>query len=542
MSDKLTMKFHPRTIEHLGVKMYSQIPAAIAELVANAYDADATEVKINLYDKQDKRIVVEDNGCGMAFGELNEKFLQIGRNRREDGDTKTALGRFPSGKKGLGKLALFGLGDTVIVKTKKERNAPQSFSMKWSDIKESSGDYEPALTDDKLTIDHGTQVTVSDLKRKSSFNQEEIVNSLSKLFVCFDNNFQVSVSVNDREPELLNNESKFKDLDIQFEWKDFSKCPYASNKGITGKIVTTNKPLKPGMRGITLYASGRLVNLPEFYGNIDSSHFYAYTTGIFNVDFIDEYSGDDDLISTNRQALNWEHEVTIELKRFLQELIIDIQRGWREKRKISAKLSAKPTTNFDYQKWISTLPEDTAEAINTLLDSKMEDNDSASRKNITEALYKIAPEYAEFHWRYLHSKLKESADVRNFYEQSEYFSACEEAIKIYVSECKDKSGIHNVFEHKLIEECFSCGKDSDKAPMINLISHDPKHPKIYENIQNGHAHLSQGVLAAYRNVLSHNPRDIVKQFVSPDDCLDILSLISYLLRKLEQGTVRVPNA
>ena len=38
---KLIMSFDPHTIEHLGVKMYSVLPNAIAELIANAYDADA---------------------------------------------------------------------------------------------------------------------------------------------------------------------------------------------------------------------------------------------------------------------------------------------------------------------------------------------------------------------------------------------------------------------------------------------------------------------------------------------------------------------
>ena len=49
-NDKLELKFDPRTIEHLGIKMYSQLPYALAELVANAYDAGAENVRIKLYD------------------------------------------------------------------------------------------------------------------------------------------------------------------------------------------------------------------------------------------------------------------------------------------------------------------------------------------------------------------------------------------------------------------------------------------------------------------------------------------------------------
>ena len=57
----LQLKFDPRTIEHLGIKMYSQLPYALAELVANAYDASAEHVIINLYDGDtDKSIIIQD--------------------------------------------------------------------------------------------------------------------------------------------------------------------------------------------------------------------------------------------------------------------------------------------------------------------------------------------------------------------------------------------------------------------------------------------------------------------------------------------------
>lgn len=44
--EKLKMSFEPTVIEHLGVKMYSHTVPAIAELIANAYDACATEVEV----------------------------------------------------------------------------------------------------------------------------------------------------------------------------------------------------------------------------------------------------------------------------------------------------------------------------------------------------------------------------------------------------------------------------------------------------------------------------------------------------------------
>ena len=46
---KLLMSFDPHTIEHLGIKMYSRLPNAMAELIANAYDADAKTVGFTFY-------------------------------------------------------------------------------------------------------------------------------------------------------------------------------------------------------------------------------------------------------------------------------------------------------------------------------------------------------------------------------------------------------------------------------------------------------------------------------------------------------------
>ena len=50
----LEMKFDPNVITHLGIQMYSTLPPVISELISNAYDADATEVKIYLNDKDRK--------------------------------------------------------------------------------------------------------------------------------------------------------------------------------------------------------------------------------------------------------------------------------------------------------------------------------------------------------------------------------------------------------------------------------------------------------------------------------------------------------
>ena len=83
----------------------------VAELVSNAWDADANNVYINFKNEGEKTITVSDDGIGMTFSELNDYFLKIGRNRRvEMHKDETDGGRKVLGKKGLGKLSMFGIG------------------------------------------------------------------------------------------------------------------------------------------------------------------------------------------------------------------------------------------------------------------------------------------------------------------------------------------------------------------------------------------------------------------------------------------------
>ncbi len=534
------MTFDPNTISHLGIKMYSQVPSGLAELIANAYDADATEVKITLYDKNEMKIVVEDNGCGMSPDEVNDNFLRIGRNRRENPENiKTPKGRIASGKKGLGKLALFGLGSTITIQTKTEESEPIKFSLDWDALKKTKGDYHPEVIDEiENQKTSGTKVTISNLKRSSPFDQKQIANSIAKLFVCFDNNFEVSISVNDGKPELLDNESKFIGLDIEFEWEDFSKYSYACNNGITGRIITTMKPLKPGMRGISLYASGRLVNLPEFYGNPDSSHFYSYATGTLNVDFIDEYSGDDDLIATNRQALNWEHKATIALKGFLQKLIANIQIKWREERKEKAEEEAKPHANYDRKKWLDTLPKDKADAISNLLDFKIEEDALFSQKSITNTLYEVVPEYATLHWRYLHSNIKNNEAATRLYEQKNYYQALTEALKVYISQVRAISKSSAQSDYGLMGEAFKEDKGRGEIQLTK------KETVTERNIEQGHADLSRGVVIGFRNPLAHIQEGDLRdsKLMTEEDCLDILSLLSHLFSRLDRRISPPPDS
>src|SRR6266566_7910532 len=112
-------------VHHLGSKMYRGPTTALTELVANAWDADAESVNVtiplNRPLRPEDKIQVADSGIGMTFEECNEKFLIIGRNRREAEHREySSKGRLLMAHKGLGKLACFGIANISEIKTVKD--------------------------------------------------------------------------------------------------------------------------------------------------------------------------------------------------------------------------------------------------------------------------------------------------------------------------------------------------------------------------------------------------------------------------------------
>lgn len=118
---KAEFAFSPRILDALGISAYNSIRKCLSELVANAYDADAKNVWVNLPDVIDENalIVIEDEGIGMSGEEIKTRFLHIGRNRRAEGE-KTESGRLIIGSKGIGKLAGFGISSRIRLTSWKE--------------------------------------------------------------------------------------------------------------------------------------------------------------------------------------------------------------------------------------------------------------------------------------------------------------------------------------------------------------------------------------------------------------------------------------
>lgn len=543
---KLQMTFDPQTIEHLGVKMYSQLPNAIAELVANSYDAEALNVHIVLKDTEaEKSITIIDDGIGMSFEEVNDNFLRIRRKRREEDNGMSPNGlRKVAGRKGLGKLAFFGIGNTIHIITKSGGKCVD-FSMSWDEILHSpTNNYEPKYQiSDCDPKEPGTTIILTDLKRKTGFNVAELAGSISHLFNCFSDDFAVDISLNGEKPIKIDEKLRYNTIAAQFTWDipEFiqEKDNYFTQHNIRGQLFATEKPLKPGMRGVTLYAHGRMVNAPEFFGVGESTHFYSYLTGWLNVDFVDEQ--EEDIISTDRQSLSWDLPLTEELKNNLKQLLSSIERDWRTKRKNERQDNIKKKTNIDVDVWFPTLSPQIKEGVEKIVNTVVENSEMEGDKQneVVGMLHTLIPEYAQYHWRRLHAAVQDAS--YDDYKREDFYRAITEAIKRYEHNVQEKAEFPKDAQGRLKD-----GQSLMQYAFGSVLSVTSKYhktdggdftPDTISNIEQGQQFLSAGIMAEVRNPLAHEEIKELRdsRLFTENDCLDMLSLLSHLFRRLDDA-------
>lgn len=100
------MTINLNVLNHLGIGLYSNVPAVLSEVVANAWDADAGEVTIDI-NRGKGQIVVQDDGDGMNEEDINNRYLNVGYQKRKEIPGTTNKGRKPMGRKGIGSCPCF---------------------------------------------------------------------------------------------------------------------------------------------------------------------------------------------------------------------------------------------------------------------------------------------------------------------------------------------------------------------------------------------------------------------------------------------------
>ena len=363
------MTFDVSTLDHLGVKLYKQYEPIIAELISNAWDADSTEVNICLHDNtEEKKIIISDNGLGMNSEEVQNNFLKIGRNRRlaEGKNISSKFKRAILGKKGIGKLSMFGLANKIKIETIKE-NLLNIFEMTYSDIKKANdGNYEPSEIYYNKKLDSptpsGTTIELSEIKRVTSFkfSPEKLASKLARRFSIFnDSNFQVNIYHNNEFIIKIENKLKYDNFKEESTWRipedikngvDDDIYEYLILNKINGFISTSLSQLPKDQQGITFISRGKLAEENVFFLERAVDFFYNYLYGEINVDFIDENDSEDN-ISTDRKSILWDEEKPSILKENVKKILNYIQKDWRKRRKEKKQASVQKVIKFNIKEW-----------------------------------------------------------------------------------------------------------------------------------------------------------------------------------------------
>ena len=163
---KYEMTISLQIVEHLGLNLYSNTSAVISEAVANAWDADAKTVEITL---EKDCITIKDDGCGMDTDDINNKYLTVGYQKRHLVPITPMLNRKVMGRKGIGKLSLLSIAETITIYSSKngQKNALQISTQKLREAVSQTQTYYPEEVDDS-GIDfegNGTKIVLTNLKK-----------------------------------------------------------------------------------------------------------------------------------------------------------------------------------------------------------------------------------------------------------------------------------------------------------------------------------------------------------------------------------------
>lgn len=121
----LHFKFDVSTFRLLGRELITDRITALFELVKNCYDANAENVQLTFENLNplcpESRIIIEDNGLGMSFEDIRDKWMVIGTSsKRRNRTSPSPYNRIVAGKKGVGRFAVDKLGGKLVMKTKKK--------------------------------------------------------------------------------------------------------------------------------------------------------------------------------------------------------------------------------------------------------------------------------------------------------------------------------------------------------------------------------------------------------------------------------------
>ena len=344
--EKLTfhIKVLGRLLELLGKQMYKRRDTAIAELIANCWDAGSSTVRVTTanehdYDPDKSVIVIEDDGRGMSADDVQNNYLIVGRNRRRAGDD-VVDGRLVMGRKGIGKLAGFGISNRIGVETWK---GPQStaFELDIERLKQNDDETQKVKIEgvggsppSDAQSDSGTRITLRVLKHKTAIAIARLKIALARRFSRTVRG-RMKIFVNGEEIQDTNLELE---IDERVPAEGFESVNLPGGNTVSYYYIFSKRviPLSE-LRGFSIYARGKTAQTPPFFFEVEATasgqHATRYLSGVIEADFLDEGKDDDsDIISTDRQEIDWEHDSLQEFRTWGASLTRQALRDWVKKR------------------------------------------------------------------------------------------------------------------------------------------------------------------------------------------------------------------
>ncbi len=154
----------------IGERLYGESVELIREFVNNAYDADATEVKVTI---NDNSIVIQDNGTGMDLEGLRQYF-NIGSQEKLIQNRSEKFNRSRIGQFGIGKFAALTAAKTFEVDTQKDNfHARVMFDKEAWQASQESWELPLTILPADLKQGNGTTVTLTHLTKKFELSQIE---------------------------------------------------------------------------------------------------------------------------------------------------------------------------------------------------------------------------------------------------------------------------------------------------------------------------------------------------------------------------------
>lgn len=378
-------------LEHLGVGLYSNVPAVLSEAVANAWDADAENVRIDI-DADMREIVIYDDGSGMTVDDINAKYLKVGYKKRESESNFGVTPKFerqPMGRKGIGKLSLFSIANMIEIHTVKGGEA-NALRMNSDDIRakiknESSDDYYPeSLPSDIVQISQGTKIKLSGVKKRIDRTDEFLRKRLARRFsIIGKSNFSIEI-----DGHIVSARDRDYYVNIEYLWYfgDRSKrfvqicgnaiasiCSSAdvgreNGYRITGWIGTVKerKQINEDTNGIVIFANGKLVHEDILNDMKEGGVWTKYIIGEIDADFMDD-SHEIDIITSARQRLKEDEPRYIALRDFLKNGVIrEIASNWQRMRSESGARKVL-SERKNITRWLDRLQGDQKESAKNLL-------------------------------------------------------------------------------------------------------------------------------------------------------------------------------